>query len=492
MVNPALLLAGPLALAFLVPVVRYVSQGAVKWIPVFALSFNFIGSVLLIPSTLDEAVVTEIGGFSVPLCINLVAGPLGTILSSFIALIGLLVAIYSFGYIKEGPTARYYTLFLLLLVGATGIVLTGDVFNLFVFFEILCISSYSLVAYLGDKSGVEASFKYLVQGSVGSSLLLLGIGLLYGQYGTLNMGDLAGRIGGVGSPSVFVPMMLMVTGLGVEAAIFPLNAWLPDAHSSAPSSISAVLSGIAISVGLYAVARVIFTVFGGAVILQALAVIGLMTLLIGELSAFSQDDIKRLLAYSSIGQMGLIALGFGIATGEGVSGGLFQLISHGLSKALLFLSVGYMIYRVGSKRISSLRGSWKRTPVAALGFAVGAFSLIGLPPFIGFPGKFLIVRAALLRGDLFYTVLVAFLLFATLVEAGYFLKIVQVIFFTEREGSSPGKEIVPVSGLIPIVVLMILILLVGVYPGLITGFVDSAAAELTARADYFTVVMGVS
>ncbi|MBS3813503.1 NADH-quinone oxidoreductase subunit F, partial [Candidatus Bipolaricaulota bacterium] len=157
MVNPALLLAVPLALAFLVPVVRYVSQGAVKWIPVFALSFNFIGSVLLIPRTLDEAVVTEIGGFSVPLCINLVAGPLGTILSSFISLIGLLVAIYSFDYIKEGPTARYYTLFLLLLVGATGIVLTGDVFNLFVFFEILCISSYSLVAYLGEKSGVEAS-----------------------------------------------------------------------------------------------------------------------------------------------------------------------------------------------------------------------------------------------------------------------------------------------------------------------------------------------
>ncbi len=490
MVNPALLLAVPLALAFLIPLVRLVARGVVKWIPVFAMAFNFIASVLIIPRALEEAIVTEIGGFPAPFCINLVAGPLGSILSSFIALIGLLVAIYSFDYLREVPTAKYYTMYLLLLTGATGIVLTGDIFNLFVFFEILCISSYSLVAYQGNKAGIEASVKYLVQGSIGSSLLLLGIGLIYGQYGTLNMGDLAGKIEGISSPSAFVPLVLMITGLGVEAAIFPLNAWLPDAHSSAPSSISAVLSGVAIGVGLYSIARILFTVFGGTALLETLAVIGLLTLLVGELSALSQDDVKRLLAYSSIGQMGLIAFGLGLATGEGVTGGLFQLLSHGLSKALLFLSVGYMIYRSGSKKISDLQGSWKRTPVASLGFAVGAFSLVGLPPFIGFPGKFLIVRSALLKGELFYTVLVAFVLFATVVEGGYFFRVVQIIFFKGTGGRRLKREVAPVSGLIPLVVLMLLILIVGVYPGLITGLIDSAAAELTARSSYFTLVMG--
>jgi len=173
--------------------------------------------------------------------------------STIIALVGLLVSVYALDYIKEGATEKYHMLYLLLLTGATGVVLTGDIFNLFVFFEILCISSYSLVAYLREKSGIESAVKYLIQGAVGSSLLLIGIGLLYGLFGTLNMADIAQSIRSVSPISVFVPMVLIIAGLGVEAAIFPLNAWLPDAHSSAPSSISAILSGIAIEVGLYAV-----------------------------------------------------------------------------------------------------------------------------------------------------------------------------------------------------------------------------------------------
>lgn len=491
MVNPALLLAIPLGFAFTVPLIKYLSRKLMALIPALVLLFNLIASALLIPQAMKEPIVTNIGGFSLPFCINLVAGPTGTILAALISLVGLVVAIYSLGYIKDGPVAKYYTLYLLLLTGATGIVLTGDIFNLFVFFEILCISAYSLVAYLGEKSGVEASIKYLIQGSVGSSFLLLGIGLLYGQFGTLNMADLANQIQTTSSASTFVPLILMITGLGVEAAIFPLNAWLPDAYSSAPSSISAILSGIASGIGIYAVARIVFTVFGATPIFQLLAVIGMLTVLIGQLSAFSQDNIKRLLAYSSIGQMGLIAFGLGIATKAGVTGGLFQLISHALSKALLFLAVGYMIYRVGSMKIDNLKGMGKRMPFASLAFTVGAFSLVGLPPFVGFPGKFLIIKAALAKQDLFFLVLVAFVLTATVIEGAYFFRIIQVFYFSD-EKTKAAREIVPVSALIPMGLLIILILIVGVYPGLITDFLDSAASELLNRANYVSVVMGLS
>ncbi|GAG46725.1 unnamed protein product, partial [marine sediment metagenome] len=229
----------------------------VKWVPVAGFLFNLIVALTILPNVLKHPINVKIAGFSPPFGINLVAGPVGMLFAILIALTGLLVAIYALKYINKGAENNYHILYLLLLTGATGVVLTGDIFNLFVFFEILCISSYALVAYFGDRAGIESAVKYLIQGSIGSSLLLIGIALFYGQFGTLNMADLARQIVSSSDPSVFVPMVLMVTGLGVEAAIFPLNAWLPDAHSSAPSSISAILSGIAIEVGLYAVVRVL-------------------------------------------------------------------------------------------------------------------------------------------------------------------------------------------------------------------------------------------
>jgi len=377
----------------------------------------------------------------------------------------------------------------LLLTGATGVVLTGDIFNLFVFFEILCISSYALVGYLGDKAGIESAVKYLIQGTIGSSLMLIGVGLLYGLFGTLNMADIASNIDKVSSISIFVPLVLLITGLGVEAAIFPLNAWLPDAHSSAPSSISAILSGIAIKVGIYAVARVVFTIFGASSILHFLVLLGLVTLLIGEISAFCQNNIKRLLAYSSIGQIGLIVFALGMGISNGVVGSLFQLISHALSKALLFLTVGYMIYRSGSMEISKLEGMGKRMPLTSLAFTIGAFSLVGLPPFIGFPSKFLIIRAALSKQEVLFTVLIALVLLGTVIEGAYFFRVVQVLYFKGNHNNLKREE-APVPALIPIVILMVLIVIVGVYPKPVTTMLNSASSELLNRIEYIRSVLG--
>jgi len=489
MVNPVLLIAVPLGLAFAIPLFALFWKAAVKYIPPAALAFNLVISLLLLPKVLENPVIVSIGDWQPPFCINLVAGPVGVLFSAIIALVGLLVSIYALDYIKEGPTEKYHMLYLLLLTGATGVVLTGDIFNLFVFFEILCISSYALVAYLRERSGIESAVKYLIQGAVGSSLLLIGIGLLYGQFGTLNMADIAEKIASASPISLFVPMVLIITGLGVEAAIFPLNAWLPDAHSSAPSSISAILSGIAIEVGLYAVARVIFTIFGAQSFLPFLALLGILTLLVGEMCAFSQNNIKRMLAYSSIGQIGLILFALAIATSYGVTGGLFQLVSHALSKALLFLTAGYMIYRAGSMEISSLEGVGKKMPLTCLAFTIGAFSLVGLPPFIGFPSKFLVVQAALATQEAIFFVLIGLALLGTVIEAAYFFRVVQVLYF-KGQRPNPGRKEAPIIALVPMFILTILIIVIGIYPRLITGVLNSAASELLNRVEYIRSVLG--
>jgi len=488
MVNPVLLIAVPLGLAFAIPLFALFWKDAAKYISPVALGFNLVVSLLLLPKVLENPIIVSIGGWQPPFCINLVAGPVGVLFSTIIALVGLLVSIYALDYIKEGATEKYHMLYLLLLTGATGVVLTGDIFNLFVFFEILCISSYALVAYLRDKAGIESAVKYLIQGAVGSSLLLIGIGLLYGQFGTLNMADIARNIKSVSSISVFVPMVLIITGFGVESAIFPLNAWLPDAHSSAPSSISAILSGIAIEVGLYAVSRVVFTIFGASDILPFLALLGILTLLVGEMCALSQNNIKRMLAYSSIGQIGLILFALAIATSYGVTGGLFQLISHTLSKALLFLAAGYMIYRAGSPDISALEGIGKKMPLTCLAFTIGAFSLVGLPPFVGFPSKFLIVRAALATGEAIFTVLIGLALLGTVIEGAYFFRVVQVLYFKGGK-VNPGRKEAPVTALIPMFIFVVLIIVVGIYPKLITDVLNSAASELLSRTEYIKAVL---
>ncbi len=484
-----LLIIVPLGLAFAMPLFNFVSKRIAAYLPIAAMVCNLILSILLLPSVMENTRIVILGGLPPPLGIHLVAGPLGVGLSGLISLVGLAVSIYAWGYIKQGAQDKYHALYLLLLSGATGAVLTGDLFNLFVFYEILCISSYALVAYLGDRNGVESAVKYLIQGSVGSGLILVGIAILYGMFGTLNMAQIAIHIDNVDSPALFLALVLLVTGFGVEAAIFPLNAWLPDAHSSAPSSISAILSGIAIKVGIYAVARVLFTIFGVAVVFQYVLLLGLATLLIGEICAFSQDNIKRMLAYSSVGQVGLIVFAMCIATPDGVGAGLLQLVSHALSKAVLFLGVGYLVARSGSMSLSSLNGIGKRMPVVCFACVVAAFSLVGLPPFVGFAGKFLIVRAALAGKSIFFTVLIGIVFLATVVEGAYFFRMVQTLYFKDAKRQIEYKK-VPASASIPIMALVVFIVALGVYPDVLLPYLKSAAADLLNKAGYIKEVLG--
>jgi len=240
---------------------------------------------------------------------------------------------------------------------------------------------------------------------------------------------------------------------------------------------------------VYAIARVVFTIFGAESFFLFLCFLGLLTLLIGEMSAFSQNNLKRMLAYSSIGQIGLIVFALGIATSYGVAGGLFQIISHSLSKALLFLSVGYIIYRTSSMDISSFEGIGKKMPVTSLAFTIGAFSLIGFPPFVGFPSKFLIVQAALAKGEILFVVFIAFILIGTVIEAAYFFRVVQAIYFKKEKNNSEKKE-APIAAIIPMFILALLIIGIGVYPKLVTDILDSAASEFLRRVDFIRGILG--
>jgi proton-translocating NADH-quinone oxidoreductase chain N len=492
--NPVLLIVVPLGLAFLIPLCGLISKRLQRYIPVIGMVFNLGAAITLIPEVMQAPITVRLGGFPMPFAINLAVDPLAIFLAALIALLGLVISIYALTYINKGAIQSYHMLYLLLLVGATGIVLTGDIFNLFVFYEILCISSYALVAYNGDKPGLEAGMKYLIQGTVGSGLILIGIALIYGRFGTLNMAQIAQQIHTVTPLSVFVPLALLITGFGIEAAVLPLNAWLPDAHSSAPSSISAILSGIAIKMGLYAMIRVIFTIFNASNVLILLTIIGLLTLLIGEMAAFRQNNLKRMLAYSSIGQIGLIVFAFSIASTTAVQGALFQITSHAFAKALLFLAAGYMIYRTGTMDIAALEGIGRKMPLTSLGFTIGVFSLIGFPPFMGFASKFLIIKAALLEQELLFTILIGLVLLGTIIEGAYFFKVIQVIYFKRGNASGDAQQEhstseAPRSALIPVFILLILIIAIGVYPKFLSDILHTAAQGLLDRIGYIHGVL---
>ena len=493
MVSPSLLIAIPLAGAFATPLVGMASKKAAKFVPPLALAADLVIGLMLLPRVLEEAIVVSIGGFPPPFCINLMVGPLGLSLAILVSFVALLISVYAVGYIKTEPTEKYHALFLLLATGALGIVLTGDIFNLFVFFEILCIASYALTAYEKDKAGTEAAMKYLIQGTVGSTFILIGIAFLYGLFGTLNMADIAAKVPSAEPLHLFVILAFFIVGFGVEAAIFPLNAWLPDAHSSAPASVSAILSGIAIKTGVYAIARVSYTLMNAQGFFVFISGLGIVTLVIGEIAAYRQkDDIKRMLAYSSIGQIGLIVFAVGMATSFGLFGALFQLVNHALAKCLLFLAAGYMIYRVGSKKLADMEGLGKKMPLTALAFTVAVFSLVGLPPFAGFMSKLSIVCAAIQTKQAAYLALVAVALAATVVEAGYFFRLLQGLYFKTGPAARrarPAKE-APVGALVPIFVLAALIIVIGVYPQLVTGALEGAARELVDRGAYINDVLG--
>ena len=485
--DPALMIALPLLAAFLIPLLKRVSEAIPGYIPVLILGLNLYESIALLPYSLQKPVIVIIAAWQPPLGINLTIGPLGNILALIISLVGFVVAIYNIKFVLEEPGEKYYMLYLLMIAGATGMVLTGDLFNLFVFLEITSISAYALTAFIRDRNGAEAAFKYLLIGSIASTMILLGIALIYATTGTLNIADIARKIGQVDTRITLAALILLIVGFGVEAEIFPLNGWAPDAYSQAPTPVGAVFGGIVVKAGVYGLARVIYTIFNFEGIFHFILIMGVITLLMAEMSAIRQKQIKRMLAFSSIGQMGLVLIALGVATQEAVTGGLFQMFNHALIKPLLFLAAGYLVYYSGSKDIKDLDGMGKIKPVTSFFFAFGAFALMGLPPLNGFWSKLIIISETVNAG---FILVAALALAGSIIEAVYYLRVVGRLYFKSSEDQVKTKY-VHASAVVAMSILAGLALFAGLFPDVVIHYLQPAARELMDKTHYIQSVMAL-
>lgn len=431
----------------------------------------------------SHAILVKLANFLPPIGINLFVYKFNGLFVLVIAIVGILVSLYSLYYIKEGDKSRYASLLLLFFTGMNGIFLTGDIFNFFVFFEILSISAFSLVGYENKKMSIEAGFKYLVQASLGSLFFLVAIGLTYSQVGTLNIADIASKIGTITGTMKFLIFGLFLTGLGVETALFPLNFWLPDAHSMAPSSISSILSGLAINAGLYGLI-VVFYIIGNGAFLNVLIIVGLITMLIGESLAYRQTNYKRMLAFSSTGQMGLVTMAFFAGSPLLVVAAIFQLVNHIVSKVLLFLSGGYILKDSEGYAISDLKGAFYKYPIASFGIIIGALSLLGIPLTLGFYSK---IKILLGFASLNKFVFIALILVASYFEGVYFIKVIANLF----QRTDKKKEFsIPFLVNCIFLFLIVVIIILGVYPKLL-GNISTMAGDLLNRSQYISEVLNV-
>lgn len=375
-----------------------------KWVPDLLANAVMAALAAMAFLTIGQTGICHLGGWETHLGIDLRLDGLSTLMLITINTIGLAMAIFSIQYMTRYTSKlRYYSIFLCMVAGLNGIVLTGDLFNLYIFMEIVAISSYALVAFGCEHDELEAAFKYAVLGTVASAFVLIGIALLYAMLGTLNMAEMSVKLaaGGMNEP-LTLALGLFLCGFGLKAALVPFHAWLPDAHPSAPAPVSAMLSGVVIkTAGIYVLARIIFNVFSVQLVpdlLSILRILGLVSMVAGVLLAIVQWDMKRLFAYHSISQIGYVALGLGLGTPLGIAGALFHMVNHSVFKSLLFLNAGAVEYATGSRDLKHLGGLGKSMPVMANTSLVASMSIAGIPPLNGFWSKFIIVLACIESG----------------------------------------------------------------------------------------------
>ena len=435
---PALQVVVPLISA---PLCALMPRGSVAWAFATAAIWVAAGIALaLLVRVLETGTISyAMGGWAAPWGIEYRIDRLNALVLVIVTGIGAVVApaaLKSAGReIAHDRQVLFYTAFLLAFTGLIGIVITGDAFNLYVFLEITSLASYTLVAMGGDRRALVAALRYLILGTIGATFILIGIGLLYMMTGTLNMADLAARLDGVRDMrTVEAAFAFIVVGAGLKLALFPLHAWLPDAYTRAPSVVSAFLAATGTKVGVYVLVRFVFTIFGPAYAFDTLPLgavlmpFALAAIFVGSLVAIFQSEIKRLLAYSSVAQIGYMALGLAFASETGVLATVVHLFNHALMKGAAFLALAGVAYRVGATDMVAIRGLGKRMPLTMAAFTVAGLGLVGVPLTAGFVTKWYLVGAAL-EADL-WPVAVAILI-SSLLALAYVWRVVEAAYFRE-------------------------------------------------------------
>jgi len=396
---------------------------------------------------------------------------LGVYISSIALLLSILISLYSIAYLsKEGSSALFQSLILLLYLSIYAVTVSGDLLTFFIGWEGMSVAAYGLVAfYKHSWEAIEATVKYLLMSGIGSLTALYGIALVYGLTGTLNIENFVKGFATV-TPIGTLAIILIFIGFGVEAGVAPLHMWLPDAHPAAPSPMSALLSGIIIEVGSFAFIRLlggILTLPSYLVLAQPiLAVAAVATMFIGNLSALQQDDLKRLLAYSSIAQVGYILLGIATLTPAGFSASIFHIWNHALLKGMLFLLAGIVTFQIGTRSLTEMAGLGRKSPILAALFGLSALAMTGVPPFGLFWSEFLIVLSNLAVGSIILDAAVVLMLLNLLISIAYYFRVIRVVAFAKPSNVLDGNGAlkIPKLLLVPCVVLIALSLITGLYP----------------------------
>lgn len=382
----------------------------------------------------------------------------------------------------------FYAVYLLCLAGMLGIVSTNDVFNIYVFLEISSLTTYTLIAMGRNRRALSASFKYLIIGTLGATFILIGIGLLYMMTGTLNLTDMANLLKPLThTRPVLAAFAFIVVGLIMKMALFPLHMWLPNAYAHSPSFVSVFLSSTATKVSVYVLIRIIYSLFGYEFSLQQipldviLLVLGSCAILVGSAAAIYQPNVKKMLAYSSVAQMGYIAVGIGMASQLGLTAAIVHIANHAMAKAALFMAAGALAYRIGRVKISSIEGLGKQMPLTMLGFTFAGMSLIGVPLTAGFISKWYLLTAAYEQG-MWYIIVV--ILLSSVMALMYIGKVLERAYFSPThapKGEPLMVQEAPLSLLLPLWILVGLNFYFGIDADFTAGIASDAAAMLMNR-----------
>ena len=422
----------------------------------------------------------------------LVADGLAVFFQIIVNLLLVAVSVYSAGYMESAAKTTYYGLLLLLATGLNGVILAGDLFTIFVFLELTVIPAYILVALPLKGESFEASFKYAMLGALSSLSILLGIAFVYADTGTLSLAAIGLHVSPPGTLPEQLAMVLLFAGLALKATLVPFHAWVPDAYSAAPSPVSALFSGAVSKVaGIYVLLRLSFNVFGvHPAIFTIFLWLGAASILIGVILALYQWDLKRLLAYHSISQIGYIFLGIGTGSPLGILGGLFHLANHSVFKSLLFLNAGSLEHATGTRNLKELGGVARRMPVTGTTSLIASLSISGIPPLNGFWSKLLIIAGCVQVSHYGFGFVAAG---ASILTLASFLKVQRYAFRGYLKDTLTRINEVPMTMRIPMIVLSILCVSMGLLllPGLDTFFLSPALHTLTSGKAYALTVTGL-
>jgi multicomponent Na+:H+ antiporter subunit D len=467
-------------------------RGVYAWGVAFIVSaaMPFIAAGLLMQVIDGGSISYAMGGWVPPIGIEYRIDVVNAFLLLLVSLIGAVIMPYAKASVeKEIPADRqawFYAIYLLCLCGLLGMAITGDAFNVFVFMEVSSLAAYALIAMGRDRRALLAAYQYLIMGTIGATFYVIGVGLLYSMTGTLNMADMASRLGGIeSSRSVLAAMAFLTVGISLKLALFPLHVWLPNAYAYAPSVATVFLAATATKVAVYLLLRYFFTVLGSVFAVKSLPIAEIILLLSlaamfgASIVAVFQENVKRMLAYSSVAQIGYITLGIALANQSGLTGGIVHLFNHALMKGALFMAIGAVFYQIGSVRLEDLAGIGKRMPITMGAFLIAGLSIIGVPGTAGFVSKWYLVLGSFQQGWWWLAFLIVI---SSLIAVVYIGRMVEVVWFRPMSAAAKRAKEPPLTMLLPTLLLVVATIYFGFDTSASAGIAATAADWLLAGA----------